>query len=67
MELLRLSNEMIDEIARHLVPSMANDLAAFNPDPDIAACRIALLSLAKTNKRLNTIAIRQLYVPHRLH
>ena len=61
MELLHLSNEVIDEIAGYLIPSMADELAAFDPDPDIAACRIALLSLAKTNIRLNTIAIRHLY------
>jgi len=41
MELLCLSNEIIEEIARHLVPSLAEDLAAFDPDADIAACRTA--------------------------
>ncbi|KAK5659557.1 hypothetical protein OQA88_759 [Cercophora sp. LCS_1] len=61
MGLLRLSNEMIDGVAGHLVPSMANDLAAFDPDADIAVCRIALLSLAKASRRLHAIAVRHLY------
>ncbi|KAK0640723.1 hypothetical protein B0T16DRAFT_448372 [Cercophora newfieldiana] len=61
MPLLDLSNELLNEIAMHLIPSMDGDLASYVPDPDIAVCRITLLSLAKTNRRLNATAIRHLY------
>lgn len=61
MSLLSLSNELLNAIARNLVPTMETDLGSYGPDPDFGCCRLALLALAKTNRRLNAIAIPHLY------
>jgi len=61
MSLLSLSNELLSEITRNLIPTMDTDLGSYEPHPDIKPCRLALLALSKTSRRLNIISIPYLY------
>ena len=61
MGLFRLSNELLDTVARSLIPQMHTALGADSLDSSVKEGRRALLALVKSCRKLNIIATPHLY------
>jgi len=61
MGLFRLSNELLDAVARSLIPQMHTALGADSLDSSVKEGRRALLALVKSCRKLNIIATPYLY------